>query len=79
MAKLYHKMPSEIINIECEYDAYCFNEACAYITSKIKDGEKPKFVKKDKDGKIEKKHYKSARDLYKSMGYEYGKYTKQIG
>lgn len=74
MAKLYHKRPSEIIFIEEEYASYCFDEACAYITSRIKDGEKPVFRKKD--GNIEKPHYSSAREMYSKMGYK--GFKKQI-
>ena len=59
-----------------EYPAYCFDEACAYITSRIKDGEEPDFSVKDK-GSLQKKHYKSPSEMYKSMGYKNGRYTKR--
>ena len=78
MSKLYHSRPSELLGISGDaYTAYCFDEAMAYITSRIKDGEKPKFPVKEK-GNIEKPHYSSMSSLYKSMGYSQGNYTKTI-
>lgn len=43
------------MGIDDEYTAYCFDEACSYIVSKILDGEEPKFT-------VE---YKSVRDIYR--------------
>lgn len=78
MSKLYHSRPSELLGISDDaYTAYCLDEAMAYITSRIKDGEKPKFPVKEK-GNIEKHHYSSMSSLYKSMGYSQGNYTKII-
>ena len=77
MSKLYHKRPSEIIFLDDEYTSYCFDEACAYITSRIKDGEKPVFKKKD-ESNIEKPHYSSLREMYSKMGYKNGGYKKQL-
>lgn len=50
--------PSNMMDIADPYTAYCFDEACAYIVSKIENGEKPVFHT----------HYKSFRDLYKNIG-----------
>jgi len=36
-------LPSEIINVEDEYVAYCFNQACSYAIGMIQDGKKPVF------------------------------------
>jgi hypothetical protein len=36
-----HCRPSELLEIEDAYTAFCFDEACAYIMQKLKDGEKP--------------------------------------
>lgn len=38
--------PSEILKISDDYTAYCFDEACYYISVKIKNGETPTFRKK---------------------------------
>lgn len=57
MAQMYHCKPSEILNIHEEYDAFCFNEACAYISLKIEDGETPIF----------KKSFRSFSDMYKDL------------
>jgi hypothetical protein len=69
------KLPSEMIGIEDEYTAYCFNEAIAYMTTRIRNGDKPIFmtrerVKNIKTGKLEEvqykgKHLSSFSDLYK--------------
>lgn len=49
--------------VKDEYTAYCFDEACFYILSMIKEGKKPHF-ENDK-GKATKGHYSSFSDLYK--------------
>lgn len=77
MSKLYHKRPSEIIFLKDEYTSYCFDEACAYIISKMKDGEMPTFSKKE-EGNLETKHYSSLKEMYASMGYKNGQYKKKL-
>ena len=76
MSKKFKIRPSEILEIEDVYTAYCFDEACVYILSKVENGEKPNFKKFDKDGKIKVKNYKTASDMYKDMGYDIGSYVK---
>ncbi len=76
MSKLYDVRPSSLLGLTAEYDAYCFDEAVAYIISIIKDGEKPDFSVKDNKGTIEKPRYSKMSDLYKSMGYKRNSYTK---
>lgn len=76
MSKLYDVRPSSLLGITELYDAYCFDEAVAYIISRIKDGETPDFSVKDNKGSIEKPHYSKMSDLYKSMGYNRNSYTK---
>ena len=49
MASTWKKRPSEILNIEEEYDAYCFDEACTYILNKLKDDKKPHWVQDKHD------------------------------
>lgn len=34
-------MPSEVMGIEDEYTAFCFDEACAFIVAKMQKGEEP--------------------------------------
>ena len=48
-------MPSELLGIEDCYTAYCFDEACAYILSRLEKGEQPVFTKT----------YTSFADMYK--------------
>ena len=62
------------MHISDEYTSFCFDEACSYITSKIKDNEKPRFKKKQ-DNKL-KRHYSKPSDMYKDMGYNYNEYKK---
>ena len=60
-----------------EYTAFCFDEACSYIQLMMQNEEnKPHFKVKDEDAN-KQIHFTSARDLYKSMGYDNGSYTKQ--
>lgn len=46
MADHYQKRPSELINIEDFYTAFCFDEACDYIYDKLQNGDVPVFKKK---------------------------------
>lgn len=39
----YNKLPSEILRIDDEYVAFCFDEACMYISNEIEQGVKPKW------------------------------------
>ena len=60
MAKMYKVLPSQIVGIEDNYEAFCFNEACAYIRQQIEVYKlEPNFVKE--------KHYSSFRDFYKKL------------
>lgn len=51
---MYQERPSKIMGLKDEYTSFCFDEACAYIISKLKDGEKPIF----------KREYSSFSELY---------------
>lgn len=74
MSTLYNVRPSSLLGIvDDDYTAYCFDEACAYISSKIKKDEKPVFKKKQ--GNMEKQNFSKPSDLYKSMGFERGQYV----
>lgn len=62
-----------------EYTAFCFDEACSYIMIKMQDKEnKPHFKKSDKEQKSTEVRYRSAKDLYESLGYKNGSFTKNI-
>jgi hypothetical protein len=41
LADYYHKRPSEILGIQVEYDAYCFDEACMFISLSLSEGKTP--------------------------------------
>ena len=56
LAQIYGCRPSHIVGLEEPYEAFCFDEACAYIKIQIDNGENPKF----------KKHYSSFTELYKA-------------
>ena len=55
--------PSDLMGIDDSYTAFCFDEACAFIVSQLKDNKKPKF-KKNSDGSNRKVHYSKPSDLY---------------
>lgn len=40
---MYGKTPAELLFIDDEYTAFCLNQACAYIRSKIENKEEPVF------------------------------------
>lgn len=50
----YGKRPSELLDIEDNYTAYCLDEACAYIMNRIDQGDEMYF----------EKHYTSFTELY---------------
>lgn len=54
LANVYKCRPSTLLDIADPYTAYCFDEACAYITMQMEDGNEPTFKKK----------FKSFRDIY---------------
>lgn len=51
MAKRFNQLPSKILNIEDEYTAYCFDEVCVYILTKIENGQLPHFVEDETENK----------------------------
>jgi hypothetical protein len=56
-------LPSQVMGIEDEYTAFCFNEACAFIVAKLKDGLKP-IIRFDENNK---KVYSKPSDFYKKF------------
>lgn len=65
MSKIYHCRPSEILKIDDEYTAFCFDEACAVIISRIQAGEKPTYVLEDENNP---KEFKNFSEFYKYYG-----------
>ena len=63
MSKLYCLRPSEVIGLYDEYEAFCFDEACAYIVGKIKEGLKPNFYVQQKEEKKNERSKKKTRML----------------
>jgi len=55
LANVYRCRPSSLIDVVDPYTAYCFDEACAYITKEMEDGKEPSFKVK----------YTSFSDMYK--------------
>ena len=49
----FNRLPSEILRIDNEYKAFCFDEACLYIINQLENKKKPHFkdekVDNDKD------------------------------
>lgn len=43
MAEHYRKRPSEILNIDDDYVAFCFDEAAFFLSDKAFDSEKGKY------------------------------------
>lgn len=66
-AQTFNCLPSEVMGIEDEYTAYCFNEACMNVLARIKDGQKPDYNKIKRKNKPKKKHYSNFRDFYKDV------------
>lgn len=58
-----HCRPSELLEINDAYTAFCFDEACSYILGKIRQGEEP--VPKTKGE--QPKAYKKPSDYYKKF------------
>ena len=57
-ASAFSCRPSDLFNGELDaYEAYCLDEACAFILSKMKGGETPVFPDQLK--------FKSFKDFYK--------------
>lgn len=59
---MYHCLPSDVLRIEDEYAAYCFDEACCYISLKLQEGENPHYVQTKQDAPME---YKNFKDFYR--------------
>jgi hypothetical protein len=69
MSRIYNCLPSQILRIEDDYTAYCFDEACALIMSKIDNDEKPKFkkIKEKQKNQVKKKARMLPSEIYKKF------------
>ena len=56
-------LPSQVMEIEDGYTAFCFDEACVFIVAKLKDGLKP-IIRFDENNK---KIYSKPSDFYKKF------------
>lgn len=58
-----------MLRIEDDYTAYCFDEACALIMSKIDNDEKPKFkkIKEKQKNQVKKKARMLPSEIYKKF------------
>ena len=52
---MYKVRPSTLLDLADPYTSYCFDEACAYITQKVEQGEEPSFTQR----------FTSFREMYK--------------
>jgi len=48
----FHSLPSVVLNLDNDYEAYCFNEACAYILTKLENEETPHFEEDKKQNSL---------------------------
>lgn len=66
MSKRYNACPHTILNIDNDYTAYCFDEACFFLLQALESGKELKFKTIQKT----QNHYKSFSDMYKAMGVD---------
>lgn len=57
MSEAYRCRPSDLLNVEEEYAAWCLDEACMFVRTKIDEGEEPVF----------KKNYTSFTSIYDDL------------
>lgn len=64
MSKQYSLRPSQIIGVEDDYTAFCFDEACAFIRAKLEAGEKPHYKVFREEQEVVQE-YESFTEFYK--------------
>lgn len=64
MSNKFGKLPSEVLKIEDEYTAFCFDEVCSHILAKLESGEKPDYNFDKKTQQTKKTHYSNFSDMY---------------
>lgn len=67
MAKQFSCLPSQVLRIEDEYTAYCFDEACSVILAHLMNDENPTYEIEDLP-KEKPKHFTNMKDFYNSLG-----------
>lgn len=66
MSKLYNCLPSDIMGIEDNYTAFCFNEACAEIMLRLQNEEKP--IYREQREEEQQEEYSNFTEFYKKFG-----------
>ena len=61
LARAQGRTPSEVLGLDDEYTAFCFDEACEYIVDRFKKGDEPQYEKK-------KKKVTSMAEYFKGLG-----------
>jgi hypothetical protein len=59
ISKKFNKSPSEILNIQNSYTAYCLDEASLVLINALENGKELNYQQKN-----EHKHYSSFADFY---------------
>ena len=55
------------MSIDDEYTAYCFNEACMNVLTRLKNNETPHYATLEQ-GKEKQQSYHNFSDFYKNIG-----------
>lgn len=58
-----HCRPSDLLEIPDAYTAFCFDQACAFIVSRLKEGETPIVKEESTEGM----RYTRPSELYKKF------------
>lgn len=62
IARRCGQRPSSIAGVDDDYTAFCFDEACTYILSRIEQGEEPEF---DLNEPPVERHFSSYSEMLK--------------
>ena len=66
MARKFGARPSEYMGLQGEYLQFCFDEACAFLTTALESGKELHF-----NEETETKHYSSLSEFYRTLGVEH--------
>lgn len=64
-ASIYECKPSDLLTISDDYVAFCFDEACGFILSKLRKGEDIHFEEEEKE---QIQQPKTISEFYKELG-----------
>lgn len=71
VANAYNCKPSDILHIQDDYVAFCFDEVVNYITTRLKKGDDICFEEdKETDDVMDAPHVSSLSDFYSSLGVD---------